>query len=320
MTIRNLDFLFKPKSLAFVGASERPGSIGSTVAGNLLRAGFRGQIAFVNPNRKTVLGQPCHPSAEAIPFVPELGIVATPPGTVPGVIDELGRKGARAAVVSTSGITGDLAQKMLEAARPYLLRIVGPNCLGIQVPQLRLDASFAQEFAKCGDIALVSQSGAIATAMLDWAAVEGVGFSHVVSIGDAADVDLGDMLDYLAGEATIRAVFLYIEAVTHAAKFMSAARRCSRIKPVIAIKAGRHPEGAKAAASHTGALAGSDNVYDAALRRAGILRVPDLDEMFDAAEMLARVKSVAGSRLAIVTNGGGAGVLAADTLADFGGT
>jgi acetyltransferase len=156
--------------------------------------------------------------------------------------------------------------------------------------------------------------------MLDWAAVEGVGFSHVVSIGDAADVHLGDMLDYLAGDAASKAVFLYIESVTHAAKFMSAARRCARVKPVIAIKSGRHPEGAKAAAPHTGALAGSDQVYDAALRRAGILRVLDLDEMFDAAEVLARVKRMPGSRLAIVTNGGGAGVLAADTLADLHGT
>jgi acetyltransferase len=320
MTIRNLNFLFKPKSVAFLGASERPGSIGLHIAGNLLRAGFGGEIAFVNPNRKTILGQPCYPSSEAIPFIPQLGVVATPPETVPGVIDELGRKGARAAVVITAGVTGDLAQKMLEAARPHLLRIVGPNCIGIQVPARSLNASFAQTFAKRGDIALVSQSGAITAAMLDWAAVEGAGFSHVVSIGDAADVDLGDMLDYLAGDILSRAVFLYIEAVTHAAKFMSAARRCSRVKPVIAIKAGRHPEGARAAASHTGALAGSDNVYDAALRRAGILRVPDLDEMFHAVEMLARVKGVAGSRLAIVTNGGGAGVLAADELADFGGT
>ncbi len=192
--------------------------------------------------------------------------------------------------------------------------------MGIQVPGLKLDASFAHTLAKPGDIALVSQSGAITLAMLDWAAVEGVGFSHVVSIGDCVDVDLGDMLDYLAGDVTNRAVFLYIEAVRDAAKFMSAARRCSRAKPVIAIKAGRHPEGAKAAFSHTGALAGSDNVYTAALRRAGILRVVDLDEMFDAGEVLARVRSIPGSRIAIVTNGGGAGVVAADTLADLRGT
>jgi acetyltransferase len=320
MTIRNLNYLFQPKSIALIGASERPGSIGLHVAENLLQAGFVGETGFVNPRHSKVLGRPCYASAEALPFVPQLAVVATPPDAVPAVISELGAKGCRAAVVITAGVTGNLAQAMREAARPYLLRIVGPNCLGLQVPSLRLDASFAQTFAKRGDIALVSQSGALTAAMLDWAAVEGVGFSHVVSIGDAADVDLGDMLDYLAVEVTSRAVFLYIEGVAQAQKFMSAARRCSRVKPVIAIKSGRHPEGARAAHSHTGALAGSDNVYSAALRRAGILRVLDLHEMFEAAEVISRVKSVAGTRLAIVTNGGGAGVLAADTLADLRGT
>ncbi len=320
MTIRNLRLLFQPSSVVLVGASERPGSIGLHVAENLLRGGFAGEIGFVNPAHDAILGRPCHRTINSLPFAPSLAVVATPPNTIPGIIGELGRKGCRAAVVITAGIAGDLATSMLEAAKPYLLRIVGPNCIGVQMPGLKLDASFAQTLAKPGDIALVSQSGAITTAMLDWAAVEGVGFSHVVSIGDAADVDLGDMLDYLAGDITSRAVFLYIESVRHAAKFMSAARRCSRAKPVIAIKAGRHPEGAKAAASHTGALAGSDSVYGAALRRAGILRVVDLDEMFDAAEVLARVKCVPGGRLAIVTNGGGAGVLAVDTLADLRGT
>ncbi|MGB9166061.1 MAG: bifunctional acetate--CoA ligase family protein/GNAT family N-acetyltransferase [Rhodomicrobium sp.] len=320
MTIRNLNLLFQPRSVVLVGASERPGSIGLHVAENLLRGGYTGEIAFVNPGRDVLLGKPCHRSVEALPFAPGLAVVATPPDTIPGIIDELGRKGCKAAVVITAGVKGDLAQRMLAAAKPYLLRIIGPNCLGIQIPSLKLDASFAHILGKPGDIALVSQSGAITLAMLDWAAVEGVGFSHVVSIGDSADVDLGDMLDYLAGDVTNRAVFLYIESVKDAAKFMSAARRCSRAKPVIAIKAGRHPEGAKAVASHTGALAGSDNVYTAALRRAGILRVVDLDEMFDAGEVLARVRCIPGSRIAIVTNGGGAGVVAADTLADLRGT
>ncbi len=320
MTVRNLNYFFQPKRVALVGASERPGSIGLHVAENLLRAGFQGEIGFVNPRRTTVLGKPCYASSGSLPFVPELAVVATPPHAVPTVIAELGRKGCRAAVVITAGVTGNLAQQMRDAARPYLLRIIGPNCLGIQVPYLNLDASFAQTFAKRGDIALVTQSGALTTAMLDWAGVEGVGFSHVISIGDSADVDLGDMLDYLAGEVMSRAVFLYIEGISQAAKFMSAARRCSRSKPVIAIKSGRHPEGAKAALSHTGALAGSDQVFSAALRRAGILRVLDLHEMFESAEVIARVKSVRGNRLAIITNGGGTGVLAADTLADLQGT
>ena len=320
MTILNLEALFNPRNIALIGASDRAGSIGLTITRNLLRAGFAGQIGLVHPRHSAIEGHACAPSLKDLPFKPDLGIVATPPATVPAMIAELGGAGCRAAVVITAGVKGDTAQRMLDAAKPHLLRIVGPNCLGIQLPSLKLDASFAQTLAKPGDIALVSQSGAITAAMLDWAAVEGVGFSHVVSIGDAADVDLGDMLDYLAGDVTSKAVFLYIESVTHAAKFMSAARRCARAKPVIAIKSGRHPEGAKAAASHTGALAGSDQGYDAALRRAGILRVLDLDEMFDAAEVLARVKKMSGSRLAIVTNGGGVGVLAADTLADLHGT
>jgi acetyltransferase len=319
MTIRNLDKMLRPRSLALIGASERAGSIGLHIAENLLKADFVGPIGFVNPRHAQVVSRPCYADVEALPFTPDLAIVATPAQAVPDTIAELGRKGSRAAVVITAGVAGELAQRMLEAARPNLLRIVGPNCLGIQIPSLKVDASFAQTLARPGDVALVSQSGALTTAMLDWAKVAGVGFSHVVSIGDAADVDFGDMLDYLAGDVTSKAVFLYIEAVTHATKFMSAARRCSRVKPVIAIKAGRHPEAAKAAASHTGALAGSDKVYDAALRRAGILRVLDLDELFDAAEVLARVKSISGNRLAIVTNGGGAGVLAADSIADLGG-
>ncbi len=320
MTIRNLNHFFQAKSVALVGASEKPGSIGLTVASNLLRSGYQGKIAFVNPHHSEIRGLRCYPTVNDLPFAPELAIVATPPDTVPGIIDDLGRRGCRAVVVITAGIKGEIAQKMLDAAKPYLLRIIGPNCLGIQAPGIKLDASFAQVLVEPGDIALVSQSGAIMAAMLDWAAVRQVGFSHAVSIGDALDVDLGDMLDYLAGDITSRAVFLYMESVTHAAKFMSAARRCSRAKPVIAIKAGRRPEGAKAAASHTGALAGSDTVYDAALRRAGILRVLDLDELFEAAETLACIKTIQGERLAIVTNGGGAGVLAADTLADLGGT
>ena len=207
MTIRNLNLLFKPSSLALVGASEREGSIGLHIAENLLRGGFQGEIGFVNPGRDTILGKPCSDNIETLPFVPGLAVVATPPKTVPGIIAELGHKGCRAAVVITAGLTGDLTKSMLEAAEPYLMRIIGPNCLGIQIPSLKVDASFAHILAKPGDIALVSQSGAITAAMLDWAAVEGVGFSHVVSIGDAADVDTGDMLDYLAGDVTSRAVF-----------------------------------------------------------------------------------------------------------------
>ena len=320
MTIRNLNLLFQPSSVALIGASEGPGSFGLHVAENLLRGGFSGEIGFVNPSHDAVLGKPCYRSIEALPFVPDLAVIVTPAKTVPGIIDELGRKGCKAAVVITAGIAGECAQRMLDAAKPYLLRIIGPNCLGLQIPGLKLNASFAHRLAKPGDIALVSQSAAITSAMLDWAAVEDIGFSNVASIGDAADVDFGDMLDYLAGDITNRAVFLYIESVTNAAKFMSAARRCARTKPVIAIKAGRYLERAAGAEGQGESLAGTDNVYTAALRRAGILRVADLDEMFEAGEVLARMKTLPGSRIAIVTNGDGPAILAADKLADLRGT
>ena len=208
---------------------------------------------------------------------------------------------------------------MLEAARPHLLRILGPNCLGLLVPGVGLNASFAPGNALPGTLAFVTQSGALATAMLDWANSRGIGFSHFISLGDSADVDFGDVLDYLASDPGTRAILMYMESVKAARKFMSAARAAARNKPVIVVKAGRAPAGAKAAASHTGALAGSDAVFDAVVRRAGMLRVDTLESLFDAAETLAHVKPWRGERLAILTNGGGAGVLAADALSLGGG-
>src|SRR6185312_1035060 len=207
----------------------------------------------------------------------------------------------------------------LEAARPHLLRIVGPNCVGIMRPAIGLDASFAHLAPQAGDLAFVSQSGAMITAVLDWAAPRGIGFSHVVSLGDMADVDFGDMLDYLAADGGTRAILLYVEAIKEARKFMSAARAAARTKPVLVVKAGRYAEGARAAASHTGALAGADAVYDTAFRRAGMLRVHDMDELFDAVETLALTQSQDGDRLAILTNGGGPAVLATDDLIGMGG-
>ena len=208
---------------------------------------------------------------------------------------------------------------MLDAARPHLLRIVGPNCVGILVPGVKLNASFAHITAPAGDLAFVTQSGAMVTSVLDWASPRKIGFSHLVSLGDMCDVDFGDMLDYLAGDKNTRAILLYIEGITHARKFMSAARVAARSKPVLVVKAGRHAEGAKAASSHTGAMAGSDAIYDAAIQRAGMLRVYELDELFDAVETLALCRPASGDRLAILTNGGGIGVMATDSLIDQGG-
>lgn len=323
MTIRNLEKLFRPASIALIGASETPGSLGSVVTRNILGAGFEGNIFPVNPKYEMVAGVAAYPDIPSLPSAPDLGVIVTPPETVPTIIGQLGEKGTRAAVVISAGfIEGrsesgrELQQAMLDAAKPHLLRIVGPNCLGVMAPGAFLNASFAHIHALPGRLAFVAQSGAMIASVLDWATHRRIGFSHFVSLGDMADVDFGDMLDYLAGDNRTRAILLYIEAVTHARKFMSAARAASRMKPVVVVKAGRYAEGARAAASHTGAMAGADRVYDAAFRRAGMLRVSDMQALFDAVGTLAVTQSVQGDRLAILTNGGGMGVMATDTLID----
>ena len=320
MTIRNLEFLLNPRSVALIGAGTRPGSVGLITARNLLSGGFSGPVWLVNPKHESIEGRRCYPSVGALPAAPDLAVIVTPPQTVPQLIRELGEKGTRAAVVITAGVRGDLKAAMLEASRPYLLRVQGPNCLGLMLPRIGLNASFSNCAPLPGDLAFVSQSGALITAILDWARGRSIGFSHVVSLGDMADADFGDLLDYLAGDVQSRAILLYMESVTNAPKFMSAARRAARSKPVIIVKAGRSATGAKAALSHTGALAGADAAYEAAFRRAGLLRVRELTDLFSAAEILARHPQLGGERLAILTNGGGAGVLAADRLSDLGGT
>ncbi|MBL8835366.1 MAG: bifunctional acetate--CoA ligase family protein/GNAT family N-acetyltransferase [Alphaproteobacteria bacterium] len=326
MSIRNLEFLFKPRSIALVGASNKPHSVGAVLARNLLRGGFAGPIMPVNPRETAIEGVLAYRDVASLPMVPDLAVVATPPDTVAAVIAELGRAGTRAAVVVTAGFgeggsaTGHARrQAMLDAAKPYLLRIVGPNCLGVAMPGAGVNATFGNVEPKHGRIAFVTQSGAMAVAVLDWAAPRGIGFSTMISIGDMADVDFGDLLDVLATDPTTQAILLYVEAVTNARKFMSAARAAARLKPVLVVKAGRHAEGAKAATSHTGALAGSDAVYDAAFRRAGMLRVGDMEELFDACATLSAMRQQRGDRLAILTNGGGPGVMATDALIAEGG-
>jgi len=323
MSIRNLDYLFHPQSAAVIGASIRTHSVGATVIANLKAGGFAGPLWAVNPKYDAVAGVRCYRNVAALPQAPQLAVICTPPPSVPGLIAELGARGTRAAIVLTAGMAQagerpgiSLQQAMLEAARPYLLRILGPNCIGLLVPGIGLNASFAPSSAQPGRLAFVSQSGALTTAVLDWANGRNIGFSHFISLGDGADVDFGDILDYLVSDPATDAILLYIESIRHARKFMSAARAAARNKLVLVVKAGRVPEGAQAAASHTGALAGADAVYDAAIRRAGMLRVDTTDELFDAVETLARVRPQAdgGERLAIMTNGGGAGVMATDAL------
>ena len=331
MSVRNLESLFQPATVAVIGASDREGSVGQVIWRNLVQGGFKGTLWPVNQRQDTVGGVRAWPDVASLPQVPALAVICTPAASVPGLIAQLGAKGTRAAIVVTAGLkqpvgqgddngTATLEQAMLDAARPWLLRILGPNCLGLLVPGLGLNASFAPGNAQPGALAFATQSGALATAMLDWANSRALGFSHFISMGDSADVDFGDVLDYLGSDPHTRAILLYMESVKHARKFMSAARAAARNKPVIVVKAGRAPEGARAAASHTGALAGSDTVFDAAVHRAGMLRVDTLDALFDAAETLARARVPQGARLALLTNGGGAGVLAADALALGGGT
>ena len=324
MTIRNLDPLFDPRSVAVIGASARPASVGGTVWRNV-RAGFAGARWAVNPKHTDLDGEPCHADIAALPSAPDLAVICTPPATVPGLVAALGARGTRAVIVLTAGLDGTTKQAMLDAARPHLLRILGPNCLGLLAPHAGLNASFSHIAAQPGSLAFVSQSGALATSILDWAAGRGIGFSQVVSLGEHADVDFGDMLDWLASDVRTQAILLYIESVQAPRKFMSAARAAARNKPVLVVKAGRSPQGQAAAASHTGALAGSDLVYDAAIRRAGMLRVQTLQDLFVAAETLAYHRRGAAAldpraleRLTLVTNGGGAGVLAADAAAQAG--
>jgi acetyltransferase len=325
MSSRNLEHLFNPQSVALIGASDRPHSVGATVMRNLLRGGFRGPIWPVNLRHASVAGRQAYRTVESLPAAPDLAVICTPAAAVPALITALGSRGTRAAIVISAGLEqpapagGTLAAAMLQAAKPFQLRILGPNCIGLLVPRIGLDASFAHVGASAGSLAFVAQSGALTTALLDWAQARHVGFSHFISLGNAADVDFGDLLDYLGRDPGTRAILLYAESISSARKFMSAARAAARAKPVIVVKSGRTAASARAAQSHSGALAGSDAVYDAAFRRAGILRVDTLRELFDAAEILSRWRSYAGPRLAIVTNGGGPAVLATDALVSRGG-
>lgn len=316
MTTRNLDALFAPPAIVLVGGSARADSVGGVVLANLLAGGFAGPVHVVNPKSVDVPGAHWVPSIEALGDAPPLAIIATPAPTIPATIAELGARGTKAAVVISAGLTAanGLRQAMLDAARPHMLRIIGPNGIGALMPHVGLNASFARDDARPGGLALISQSGALVTAILDWAKARDIGFSGIISVGDMADVDLGDLIDLFAADPNTSAILLYVEGVTSAAKFVSAARAASRIKPVIAIKAGRSAAAGKAALSHTGAMAGSWDVYRAVFQRAGIVAVDTLTDLFDAAEALGNRSSVRGDRLAIVTNGGGAGILAVDAL------
>lgn len=317
----NLAKLIAPQSVAIVGATETVTKIGSTVVTNLVKAGFRGPIYPVNPKRATVHGLTAYGSVAELPEVPDLVVVCTPAQTVPDLVNQCGKRGVAAMVILTAGFreVGGQGQS-LEAATAQArslypaMRIVGPNCLGILSPWSQLSASFAVGMPKPGSIALLSQSGALCTAILDWALTKDIGFSHFVSLGNQLDVGFADFLDYLADDPQTGSAILYIESITRPEYFLQAAARFASRKPLIAYKAGRFAESAQAASSHTGAMAGVDAVYQAVFDRVGIIRVYELESMFECAELLARHPQPVGERLAIITNAGGPGVMATDAL------
>ena len=325
MSVRNLDKLLEPRSVALIGAGLQSDSIGAVLDRNLRRAGFAGEVVLVDPHHPEGAGIAVYPTVASLPRAPDLAVICAPAAAVPGLIGELVERGTRAAIIASGGF-GELGepgrvlrQAALAAAKLHLMRILGPDSLGVMVPRLGLDASFSHVAASKGGIAFLSQSGAITTAMLDWAVPRSIGFSVVASLGDTADVDFGDLLDYLAIDPHTYAILLFVESITQSRKFMSAARAASRIKPVLVLKAGRSDADARAADTLTGPLVGADAVYDAAFRRAGMLRVATIAELFDAAETLALTREQAGERLAILTNSDGAGVLATDALVAAGG-
>jgi len=319
-----LKSLFSPSSIAVIGASDRANSVGMKVFKNLIHGKFDGKLYPVNPKHKEVQGYPCFPSVKDIKEPIDLAVITTPAKTVPNIISECGEKGIPNAIIISAGFseTGTegkkLEESLIENAKRHNLHFIGPNCLGMMNPHNKMNVTFDNNFALPGPIALVSQSGALCSGILDWAVKKEIGFSAIVSLGNSPDLDFGDILDYLALDQNTQSILLYIEGVHDARRFLSGLRAASRMKPVIAIKAGRRPQGSRAALSHTGALIGDDDVFDVALRRAGAVRVMTIEELFLAAEILASdYNRVKGNRLAIITNGGGAGVMAADYASDL---
>jgi acetyltransferase len=317
---RPLDAIFAPRSIAVIGATENPGSVGRNILENLTKGGFPGPIYPVNPKRETVLGIKAYPSITAVPAKADLAVIITPPATVPGIIKDCGKAGVKGAIIITAGFKEigasgvELERQVLEEATKAGIRIVGPNCLGVMVPGIKLNATFAADMAKPGSVGFISQSGALGTAILDWSLKENVGFSAFVSLGSMLDIGWGDLISHLGDDPNTKSIVIYMESIGDARSFLSAAREVALTKPIIVIKPGRTEAAAKAAASHTGSLTGSDEVLQAAFQRVGVLRVDSISELFDMAEVLAKQPRPKGPRLMIVTNAGGPSVIATDTL------
>ncbi len=305
-----LDAIFAPKNVAVIGASGKEGSVGRTLLWNLVSHPFGGTVFPVNPKHNSILGIKAYPNIASVPEIIDLAIIATPAPTVPSVIAECVDAGVKSAIIISAGFreTGvagvELEQQVLEQVRRSQMRLVGPNCLGIINPHVGLNASFASGMALPGKVGFISQSGALCTAILDWSFRENVGFSAFISIGSMLDVDWGDLIYYLGDDPHTESIVIYMESIGNARSFLSAAREVALTKPIIVIKAGRTEIAAKAATSHTGALAGSDAVFDAALRRCGVLRVDRISELFDMSEILSKQPRPKGKRMTIITNAG----------------
>ncbi len=325
ITRKDLDVFFKPRSVAAIGATDREGHVGRSVLWNLISSPFGGTVYPVNSKKSSVLGIKAYPNVGSLPEAPELAVIMTPAETVPGVIEECAQAGVKGAVIISAGFREsgkrglELERQVLSAARPTRMRIIGPNCLGVMCPVSGLNATFAHTVAKPGTVALVSQSGALCTAILDWSLREQFGFSAFISTGSMLDVGWGALIDYLGDDPNTRSIVIYMESIGDARSFLSAAREVALNKPIIVIKAGRTAQAAKAAASHTGSMAGSDDVLDAAFRRVGVLRVNSIADIFYMTEVLAHQPRPKGPKLAIITNAGGPGVIATDALLTLGG-
>ena len=325
MVTTHLDKIFNPKSVAVVGASDEEGSVGYALMKNFLESGFEGEVYPVNIRKKEILGIKAYQNVLQLPKTVDLAVIATPAKTVPEVVEQCGKAGINGLIIISAGFKEigpegkALEDKILEIKQRYDLRIIGPNCLGIIRPSIRLNATFINKMPRPGNIAFISQSGALGTAILDWAIHENIGFSYFVSVGSMIDVDFGDLIYYFGTDPKTRSILMYVEGITNARKFMSAARHFARTKPIIVVKAGKYGESARAAASHTGSLTGEDDVYEAAFKRAGIVRVEEIADLFNCAEVLGMQPLPKGPNLAIITNAGGPGVMATDALIGMGG-
>jgi acetyltransferase len=325
MVTLNLDKIFNPKSVAIIGASDQEGSVGYAIVKNFTQLGYAGKVYLVNIRKPEILGIKTYQKIEQIPEAVDLAMIATPAKTVPDVVEECGRAGVKGVIIVSAGFkeTGAegraLEDKILEVKKKYDIRVIGPNCIGIIRPRINLNATFVDKMPKPGKVAFISQSGALGSAILDWAIHDNIGFSNFVSIGSMIDVDFGDLIDYFGTDPQTKSILMYVEGITEARKFMSAARHFARTKPIIVVKAGKFSESAKAAASHTGSLSGEDAIYDAAFKRAGIVRVEEIEDLFNAAEVLGTQPLPRGPHLAVITNAGGPGVMATDALIAKGG-